>query len=66
MKKKKQSFSKLNKTKIARLNALQSFHIIGGTEIENTITKCEYVTCDAGNTGGGQGGGRSDDAVCTQ
>lgn len=65
MKKKKQSFSKLNKMKIASLNSLLSSNIIGGTEVENTITECEYATCD--DPTGGQSGDRSRDIViCTQ
>jgi len=77
MKKKKQSFSRLNKTKIARLNSLQQSHILGGTgnQFENTITECQYATCidddddDDDTTSGdiGQGTtGRSADVYCTQ
>ncbi len=65
MKKKKQGFSKLNKTKIARLNLLQISTIVGGTEIENTITDCDFATCDDGDDGdtGSQTGDRSNDII---
>ncbi|KAB8151446.1 hypothetical protein EZY14_018165 [Kordia sp. TARA_039_SRF] len=61
MKKQKQSFSKLKKTKIARLNLLQV--IVGGTEFNKTITNCEYVTCDEGTDTGSQTGDRSNDVL---